>query len=329
MRSILMSVVREFKLIFRNGISIYLVVSPAIMALIFIMIFGGMKSDSISIAVAGNFPEQSAAELEAAADILYFDDIESMKERIVGADSIAGVYMADGAVRLLVEGNEPAGFAASMQDLVGRAIGSGVMEYTELQLEGDGSAAYNVSMAAILLLAMFIGGATLGLGSVNERENGIIRAISISPMTLIGYVVSKIIPASMLSTAGVISCLVIMGRLDQLLHYLLLCICSVFVFGLITFLIAAFANNLIAAIGVLKIVMPLFLTVGISTAFIPQKWQALYYALPMYWQYVSIDAIRSGRVPGQSLIMVILSSAPWFFLGLVFFAKNTKMKLWR
>ena len=329
MRSILMTIAREFKLIFRDGITIYLAISPAMLALLFIFVFGSVQESSVPLAVDRNLPQDLASKLETVADIEYTEDFESLKKRVSGADSIAGVYIQDGNIMLLVEGNEVQGFSESRQNLVSAALSSEDIVYTAEVVESQNSLAYIISMACIFLLALFIGGATLGLGGVNERESNVIKAVSISPMTLWGYISSKIIPALLFGIVGVSSCALIMGRADALPQFILLTLCSVFVSGIIIFLIITFADNQIAAVGVLKIVMPLFLIVGISAAFIPEKWLGVYYALPMYWQYAAIDAIISDRGTAFPLLMILVTGIPWFISVIIVFTKKVKMKAWR
>lgn len=329
MKSILMTITRELKLIFRDGVTIYLAISPAALALLFIFVFGSVQSSTVSLAVDNSLPRELAAKLETVADLEYTEDFESLKKRVAGADSIAGVYMQNGSIMLLVEGNEAEGFAKSRQILVSAALSSEALDYTSEAIEGESSAAYMISMACIFMLALFVGGAALGLSGVNERESGCIRAVSISPMTLWGYIISKIVPALMFGVVGVSASAIIMGRADALLSFVLIALCSIFVSGLITLLIITFADNQIAAVGVLKLVMPLFLIVGVSSVFIPEKWLFLYCPLPMYWQYAAIDAIISDRATAIPLLMILATGIPWFIALMIVFTKKVKMKAWR
>jgi len=329
-KSIITAIARELKLIFRDGITIYLTISPAVLALVFILVFGMVQESNVSLTVVdGNLPQELTAKLEAVADIEYLDDLESLEDRVNGADSIAGVYMQDGNIKVLVEGNEAQDFADSRQKLVSAALSAEDIKYTSEAVEKSNSLAYIISMSCILLLALFLGGAALGLGGVSERESGVIRAISVSPMTLWSYMISKIIPSLLLGIVGVSACALIMGRGDALPQFILLSLCSVFVSGIITLLIIAFAGNQIAAVGVLKIIMPVFLIVGISAVFIPEKWIFLYYALPMYWQYAAIDAIISGGRSAFPLLMILATGLPWFIAVMFIFTKKVKMKAGR
>lgn len=328
MKSILKTIAKELKLIFRDGLTIYLTISPAVLALVFTLVFNSVQESSVSLAADKSLPDDLSAKLETVADIEYTDDLKSLKNRINDTDSIAGVYMQNGSVKLLVEGNEPKGFAESRQKLVNAALNTGVVEYTPEAVEHQNSLAYIISMSCIFLLALFLGGATLGLSGVSERESSVIRAVSVSPMTLWGYVISKIIPSLLLGSIGISSCALIMGRGAALPQFILLVLCSIFVSGIIIFLIITFAGNQIAAVGVLKIVMPLFLIVGISAVFIPEKWIGLYYVLPMYWQYAAIDRIITGGRAAFPLLMILVTGIPWFIAVIIIFAKKIKIKAW-
>ncbi|MFZ7132493.1 MAG: ABC transporter permease [Eubacteriales bacterium] len=329
MKSILMTIAREFKLIFRDGITIYLTISPAVLALIFIFVFGSVQESNISLAVDKTLSRDLVAKLESVADVEYVDNLESLKERVSGADNIAGVTLKDGNIRLIVEGNEAQGFAESRQKLVSAALDTEFIQYQAEKVEAQTSLAYTISMACIFLLALFIGGSSLGLSGVSERESGVIHAVWVSPMTLGGYVISKIIPSLLFGMIGVTACALIMGRVDALPQFLLLALCSVFVSGMIIFLIIAFASNQIAAVGVLKIVMPLFLVVGISAVFIPERWLFIYYAFPMYWQYAAIDMVISNGEPTFPFLMILATGFAWFIPVMMIFMKKVKRKVWR
>jgi hypothetical protein len=51
MKTLFTSIGREFKLIFRNGISIFMVAAPAILALVFILVFGAVNETTLQLAV--------------------------------------------------------------------------------------------------------------------------------------------------------------------------------------------------------------------------------------------------------------------------------------
>ncbi len=322
MKRLYYSMAREFKLIFRDGITAYLTIAPALLALVFVLIFGSMQRSVISLAVDNTLPQELTARLEQVAEVTYYNTLQDLQARVSGVDSIAGVTMQNGQIRLIVEGNEAAGFAAQRQQLVSAALGNEPIAYTAQAVTAGQPLAYTISMASVFLLALFIGGAALGLGGVTERESGVIHALSISPITLAGYLLSKLLPALLFGTLGVSAAALILGRADTLPQFLLLALCSVFVSGIIILLLVALAGNQIAAVGVLKLMMPVFLVLGVSAVFVPEQWLFLYFALPMYWQYAAIDAILSGGQAAMPLLMIIATGFAWFIPALLLFNKR-------
>ena len=320
---------REFKLIFRNGITIYLVIAPALLSLVFLFVFGNVQKSDVTFAVDGSVPQELVMKLERVADIKYESDMDRLRQRISGPDSISGIYVEDGRVKLLVEGNETSGFAQSRKELVDAVLSGEDVAYVTEMITGAKPLAFTISLTCILLLALFIGGATQGLGGVTERESGVIRAIRISPMTLSGYIISKILPALLFGIVSIATCAIVMGEAPALLQYLLLALSSVFVSGIIAFLIISFADNQIAAVGVLKIIMPAFLVVGISAAFVPHQLLVIYYPLPMYWQYAAIKAIGAHEPYIFPLLMILATGFVWFAAVVIVFARKNSMKVWR
>ena len=107
---------------------------------------------------------------------------------------------------------------------------------------------------------------------------------------------------------------------------LLLTVCSLFTGGVVLLSLVTFADNSIAAIGVLKILMPLFLVLGISSAFVPAGWHFLYAPLPMYWQFQAISAILEGRSAATALGMTTLTGLAWFAALVVRFTRKVRLR---
>ena len=106
MKGFFASVAREFKLIFRNGISAFMVASPAILAFVFILIFGAVNASQLQLAVDPSVSAAQEEKLLRIAEVERFDDTAALEARVRETDAVAGVVVVDGAVRVLVEGNE-------------------------------------------------------------------------------------------------------------------------------------------------------------------------------------------------------------------------------
>jgi len=331
MKSFFSSVTREFQLIFRNGISIFMVASPAILAFVFLLVFGAVNKTTMRFAVDNTLDAALIERLGRVAELERFDDTARMEARVRAADAVAGVTMQNGAVTAVFEGNEGQSVVDSAQKLVGLALNTpdGGVPYRSEAVEAKGGMAYTLSMISMLLMALFIGGATVGLSIVDERESGAIRAVLVSPMRLSGYVVSKLFPALILGLTGICAAALIIGKAELVLRCLLLAASSILVSGMMTFAIGAFAGNQIAAIGVLKILVPLSMILPVSAMFVPEQWQFLYYALPMYWQYRALSAVLTGTALLRTALLTLLVSVPWFLASVWYFAKKTKFRMGR
>ncbi len=327
MKKFLASVRREFALIFRNGISVFMVAAPAILALVFILVFGAVNNSTLQLAIDSSVSAAQEQQLVRVADVQRFDKTSDLESRVRKTDAVVGVTMENGVARIVVEGNEDKAFIEGTKAIVGLALGSGeVPAYKSETLEAKGTMAYSVSMIAMLLMSLFIGGATVGLSIVDERGSGVIRAVTVSPMRLAGYVVTKLFPAMVLGIVGMSAAALIIGKASLLSQYLLLALASTFVSGMMTFAVGAFANNQVAAIGVLKLLVPIGMILPISAMFVPQAGQIAYYILPMYWQYRALSAILSGAPALWYTLLTLLVSLPWFAATLWLFSNKTNFR---
>lgn len=331
MKSLLISVAREFKLIFRNGISLYMVFAPALLAIVFILVFGAVNETTLKLAADHTVGAATIRKLEKIADVSTYETTARMQDRVRSSDAVAGITMDGGTLKLVFEGNEGEEYISSASELVGMALNApdAVTQYKTEAVKAKGGLAYQVSMVSVLLMSLFVGGATVGLSIVDERENNVVRAIAVSPLHFAEFVTSKLIPAVILGLVGIATAVLIMGKGSELAAFLLLALCSAGVLGMMLFAVGAFAANQVAAIGALKLMMPLALILPISAIFVADKWQPLYYVLPMYWQYRAVDAILKGADAVWPTLLTLLVGAPWFFAAVWFFGKKVKFRVGR
>jgi len=329
MKAILSSLGKEFKLVFRNGISLFMALAPAILAIVFILIFGATQSASLKLAVSKQVDAVTVENLSRIADIELFSDETKLLSRVRATDAVAGITVKDGAPVLVFAGDEGEDYMTGTRLLVQTALSGAQVSYQAESVEPKGSLAYNLSMIAVLLMGLFIGGATIGFSIVNERETNMISAVSVSPLQFVNYILIKLFPAFLLSITGITAATLILGRGSSLPGFLLLALFSIPVSGMFIFLLGAFAANQVAAIGVMKALMPLSMILPISAFFVHGDWRIAYYVFPMYWQYLAIDAINNGNSILFPCLMTLAVGIPWFMLMAILFAKKTKLRVGR
>ena len=329
MKAIIASLGKEFKLVFRNGISLFMALAPAILSVVFILIFGATQGASLKLAVNENLDAATLQNLSRIADVQLFSDESKLLSRVRATDAVAGITLKDNAPELVFAGDEGEDYMTGTRLLVETALSGAQVTYRAESVEPKGSMAHNITMISVLLMGLFIGGATIGFSIVNERESNMISAVSVSPLRLFNYILVKLLPAFLLSVAGITAATLIMGRIDALPGFLLLTLFSIPVTGMFIFILGAAAANQIAAVGVMKALMPLSMILPVSAIFVPDQWQFFYYIFPMYWQYLAIDAINNGAAYLFYCLMAFAVGVPWLILTVSLFAKKTKLRIGR
>lgn len=325
MKGLWANIIREFKIIIRDGISIALLGAPALLSVIIIAIFGQISRTSAAFVTDNSLTAEQKTRLEAVADVEYVHDFNSLEKRIKAMDSVAGIYSKDGKIYILTEGNEEEGFDQGMAYLVSKALAQDPVGYVNEKVVTETPIAYDIAIVSVILLAMFIGGSLMGLNGVAERETKVIHAYSVSPMGLRGFVIQKLISATIYALLSVIIAALIMGKAQMLLMLILVTLFSTFFTGFITFITPAMAENQVSAVGVMKLLMPLSMIIGISSVFVSEKWHFLYYLLPMYWQYTSIQNVLDNQSAILNMILTAVTAIPWFLIAVLLFSKKTNM----
>ena len=158
MKAFFASVDQEFKRIFRNGISIFMVAAPAILAFVFILVFGAVNETTMRLAVDNTLDAALVGRLERVAIVERFDDTARMEARVRATDAVAGVTMQNGAVTAVFEGNEGQSMIDAAEKLIGLAVDApeGGAAYRSEPVEAKGGVAYTLSMISVLLMALFM-----------------------------------------------------------------------------------------------------------------------------------------------------------------------------
>ncbi|MDD4312091.1 MAG: hypothetical protein PHW41_06380, partial [Eubacteriales bacterium] len=118
MKAFLASIRREFALIFRNGITIFMVTAPAILALVFILVFGAVNHSTLQLAIDSSVSAAEEEKLLLVADVQRYDKTADMEARVRETDAVVGVAVENGRTRIVAEGNEDKAFIAGVQAIV-------------------------------------------------------------------------------------------------------------------------------------------------------------------------------------------------------------------
>lgn len=270
----------------RESILVYSVSAMLVLAVGTLLFLPSLEQMEATIAVDNSVPPEVVRELEAYGRVEQYASYESLQERVLAFDDVPGIYFSGGDYVVLLEGNEEDYILA----LPGVILDYILMEKKVVDLStislGRERSPVREYTAMFFLMSMFlIGGMFIGLSIIDDRQSGTIRALAVSPINVLEYMIAKSALGLVLVVASsLVVATILLGPAG--INYPLLLIWIVSSLGvtiLIGFLIGLISNNVIAAIAMIK-VMALFI-VGVTLAFLfmPDHLKWLLYIFPNYW----------------------------------------------
>lgn len=314
MRTILSIIKTDLILLSRNVIVLYMVLSPALLAFVYMAVLGGINQETLSLAVPSQLPAEVVKRLQRVARVEQLDGEQAVLRRVERMDSVAGVIWDQGAFTLVLEGNEPQGFAPQAQLLLQRALAEDIPQHQSLEIPSAGGRLAEFMAASLLLLVIFMAGTVLGFNIVAERESRSIKALAVTPLTLGRYLLARTASALLLAVANTAIVGLAIGRADMVPQLLLAALAAAVLLGLLTAAFGYTADNQITAIASLKLLLPLVLILPLSSMFLSDQLQWLYYWLPNYWYLVAFRQAWAGAAAPLALLALLATSLLWVLL---------------
>jgi ABC-2 type transport system permease protein len=283
----------------RDSMVVYILIAPLLIAGALRLFLPGFETAVITMAVQADTAEATALaeELRNYGKVEVFPDAAGVEERVGRTDGVGGVVRRDGEWTVLLEGNEdPAAEAVMLSVLRAALRGNRAAEYT-VEDTGSRSRLKEYASVFLIMMASLIGGLAVAFAMIDEKEQKVTRAFSISPLTPAGYFLAR---GMLAFIAGALVALIghfIMSGLSASLTAFLVALAASAAIPLgIVLLVGGLAQNQIQAMAVLKIVMLVYMTFPLASIFIGPSWQWPFYILPNYWMFKLFESVYSfGR----------------------------------
>lgn len=152
------------------------------------------------------------------------------------------------------------------------------------------------TVAAFLMLsAAFLAALGSGLSIVEERSAGVHKALSVSPAGIRTYFGGKLLFITVVSVAVSAGASSVLYGLDAPYGRLLLAALAAAPLGLVVALaLGLMADSMIAAMGAIKLIMPIFLTVPLVYLFVPTGVRPWFMVFPNVWMLELYRAVFAG-----------------------------------
>ncbi|MFW6213631.1 MAG: ABC transporter permease [Spirochaetota bacterium] len=306
----------------RDSLVLYVVIAPILLAIGLRVFLPSVEGSVATIAVAvpsGNPAAVAFADrLEAYGRVERYESAAEVEERVLGTDDAGGFVPAagdtggeGGAWRIVLEGNEPAASVEVMQ-AVGVAASSDTLvgEYTVTE-EGTRSPFREYASVALIMLCSLIGGVAVAFTMIEEKEQNVTRAFTVTPLSPFGYFAARGILAAFMGTAiGTVGHLVLVGTTVPFARFALAIVAAAPLPLLVALLVGGIAKNQIQAVAALKVVMLVYLTIPFVSIAVPRSWHWVFYPFPNYWMFRSFEDIyvtgaRIGDLPLAAAVTAV------------------------
>jgi len=271
--------------------------------------------------------------LDPYAKIMEYPSIEAMEQKLRGIGSTEGLYWNSKEEKFIsVLEKSPKG--NSMFSVAGQII----RQYFFMQENGDTepivsfksgvpdelsdrsviSPVASTGGSIFFVFMIIIVGFIIGLGIVDDKENGTDRAILVSPVTKTEYFIGKSIYPIILILVYAIIALAILGLMDvnigQVYAMTIVSLPLTLLFGL---LLGALADNENEAIGIGKLLAWVVMLAILGGTLLPDNWQWAVWWAPFYWIFNILESVFNntaewGDLAWKSLVALALTAG--FFI---------------
>lgn len=272
----------------RESILIYSMAGMLLLAVGMLFFLPSLEQMDIIIAIDDSVPPEVARQLEWYARVERYGNYDRLRERVLAFDDVAGIYYSGEEYVVLLEGNEESYVRELPGVILDRILqGEDLVELNSVSLGRERSPVREYTAIFFLLSMFLVGGMFIGLSIVDDRQSGAIRALAVAPINVVEYMIGKSILGLLVVVALTLAvATILLGPAS--LHYPLLLISVAASLGLsilIGFLIGLFSNNMITAIGILKVISLPITGVPVAAMFLPDRLKWLLYLFPNYWTF--------------------------------------------
>lgn len=315
---------RDLRVNTREFLALYILIIPVILAIGINLLTPSINDTSVNLAlIEGENPDQ-VAYLEDFAKVELFKDQEAVEERIAKRDSIIGILPDGDNYYILQQGNE-------VEEVVG--YGKILLTFYEegIQIEDTNAKIFDFGRTVpplkkmlvniMIIMISILGGMMIALNIVEEKVDRTIRAIHLSPVSRITYILGKSMMGIFLPIYGTVAIVLITGFGEiNYFQMLLFVFVSTLLSMMVGFIEGLQNDDVINAAGNIKILFLPVAAVIVAIELLSDKWQILFYWIPFYWAYKGNDAILANsstwpQILLYSLIVLVLSAVVFIILA--------------
>lgn len=313
---------QDLTVITRDSIVLYVFAAPVLLAVLGRLLLPAFQDTVPTVAVDPALPPAIQERLEDYAEVVALDSTAEVERRVLQNDDVAGLRPADAngltaaagaadgaensgaaartgtaAYELVLQGNESSESRELFQTIAAAVFGHIQPVPVTFEVLADSEDNFTAYATLIMVLvATLLGGMVAGFNIVDDRNTGAVNALAVSPLRLRDYLTSRAVFCMLFAVAaGLVVTLIVLGGGVPLGSLVVALIIGTPLVVIIGYAMGLIAKDQIAAIGLGKILIPVYMVPATIPIFIPQSWHPIFYPFPNYWYFVAFENIFIGN----------------------------------
>lgn len=327
-KSILAITKRDIKSSLRDFMIFYIIIAPFFLALILKMMTASVGSTTINIAVDNTIDEAFIEYIDDFGKVEVLSNIERVNNRVSDTDDIFGLVKDGDGFKIIQQGNEADGTVDILDYIINSYENKELEVPVEVKVSDVGWMLSPLKQYGGNLLIIFIsvfGGMIILINLVEEKVENTLAAVNVSSITRTEYIIGKGLLGFIIPIIHALGMLAILNFGD--INYLMV-IAVIFSIAIISvligFLIGVTNDNIIGAIGSMKMLFIPILGSIFGAIYLSVKWHFLLYWSPFYWAFDALNSIILKEATWNQIL--INCSIIIFITAIIFVMLGKKIK---
>ncbi len=307
MKKIIRIFENDLKIAIRDPISLWIALSPLVMAALVVWLTPGISDTSLYIATLESEKEM-VEYFEKVAKVETYESVSGVEERVLNRDHVIGVLGKDEDYEIIAQGNEVGNVEDFAKYIVTLYLRKSDINDTKAEIYDFGEKVSPIKKslgASILLMITMLTGMIIASGIIDDKSDNTINAVNVTTVKRGQYIVGKSLVGVILLVFSSVATLLILGLLDINWLQLLAVIFGTSIISIILgFLMGVMSADIVEAATSIKVLMvPMLASILVEELTAP-VWHLTVYWSPFYWSYKSLKDI------------IINNSATWELIGI-------------
>ena len=256
-RRILSIFKRDLKSSTREFLLLYMILSPLVLTIIFRFFIPSVNAVTYKFALDRKLGDSVIEEYKKYGDVEVLEGRDSIEDRVNKVDDIAGITIdGEGNYVVILEGNENDSLRFVSAQIAGEMGREDKSDYGFVfsNIGSKMSPLRIFGAIAMIIMAITLGGMTIGLNIIEEKDTGTISALTASPMNRAEFIAGKSVIGVVLPIIHTFIILWILGITGaNPLMIIVMTLVSSLLTIVLGFLIGVMSGNQIAGIANMKI----------------------------------------------------------------------------